>query len=215
MTGRYSAILFDLDGTLLDSIDLIVGAFQHATREHLGRPVERDAIIPTIGRSLTAVLEELAPGRGAALLATYEQFLHQHHHRLVRLYPQAAAVLRELRARGYPLGIVTAKRRAVARLAFDVTGLDHLVDLVICVEDAPRAKPAPDPLLMAAARLGLAPGACLYVGDSRHDLVAAAAAGMPGAAALWGPNEPALLAALAPAHLLATLTDLLDLCPAR
>jgi phosphoglycolate phosphatase-like HAD superfamily hydrolase len=119
VAGRDTAVCFDLDGTLLDSIDLIAGAFQHATHTQLGRPAERVMVIPTIGRPLTAVLEEMAPA------------------------------------------------------------------------------------------------ACLYASDSCHDLAAAAAAGMPGAAALWGPNEPAALAALAPAHLLAALPDFLDLGPAR
>lgn len=215
MVARYAAVLFDLDGTLLDSIELIVASFQHATGEHLGRPIERAAVIPTIGRPLAAVLEELAPGQGPVLLASYERFLRRHHDRLVRLYPAADDLLTELRTRRYPLGIVTSKHRAVAQLAFDLTGLDRLVDLVICVEDTPRAKPAPDPLLLAAGRLGLAPADCLYVGDSEHDLAAATAAGMAGAAALWGPNEPALLAAHRPAHLLRTPGDLLAHCPAH
>ena len=210
---RYAAILFDLDGTLLDSIDLIVGAFQHTTGLHLGAPIDRAEVVPTIGRPLAAVLEELAPARGATLLVSYEEYIRLHHDRLARLYPETAAVLNDLRARGYPLGIVTSKRRTVAQLAFDATGVDRLVDLVLCVEDTPRAKPAPDPLLAAAARLGLAPGDCLYVGDSRHDLEAAAAAGMPSAAALWGPNDPAMLAALGPAHLLSALSELLPHCP--
>jgi pyrophosphatase PpaX len=213
--ARYAAILFDLDGTLLDSIELIVAAFQHTTGRHLGRPIERGVVVPTIGRPLAAVLEELAPGRGETLFVSYEEYLHLHHDRLARLYPDSAAVLIELRARGYPLGIVTSKRRRVAQLAFDLTGLDRLVDLILCVEDTPRGKPAPDPLLAAAARLDLPPGDCLYVGDSRHDLESAAAAGMPSAAALWGPNDPALLAALGPTHLLAALPDLLALCPPR
>lgn len=78
----HAAILFDLDGTLLDSIDLIVRSFQHTTALHLGAPIDRARVIPTIGRPLAAVLEELAPGRGDALFASDEGFLHEHHDRL-------------------------------------------------------------------------------------------------------------------------------------
>jgi pyrophosphatase PpaX len=157
----------------------------------------------------------LAPGRGAALWASYEAYLRRHHDDLVRLYPGVTETLAALRDRGYPLGIVTSKRRVVADLAFATTGLDALMTVIICVEDAPRPKPAPDPLLAAAGQLGLPPADCLYVGDSVHDLQAAAAAGMPSAAALWGPNDPARLRACQPAHTLASVTDVLVHCPAR
>ncbi|MCC6628784.1 MAG: HAD-IA family hydrolase [Chloroflexi bacterium] len=215
MMSPYAAVLFDLDGTLLDSIDLIVQSFQHATLEHLGVPIAREAVIPTIGRPLTLVLEEMAPGRGAALWASYEVYLRQHHDDLVRLYPGVTETLAVLRDRGYPLGIVTSKRRAVAELAFATTSLDALMAVIICVEDAPRPKPAPDPLLAAADRLGLPPAACLYVGDSVHDLQSATAAGMPSAAALWGPNDPARLRACQPTHALASVADVLACCSPR
>jgi pyrophosphatase PpaX len=211
MARPWEAVLFDLDGTLLDSIELIVRAFQHTTLVHLGAPVTRARIVPTIGRSLLAVLDELAPGRSAELLPTYDQFVRDYHDQLAVLVPSCAPVLAELRTRGYALGIVTAKRWPVARLAFDAHGLDRLVDVIVCLEDTARSKPAPDPLLLAADRLGLAPAACLYVGDSVHDLLAAHAAGMASAAALWGPNDPAELAARTPTHLCHALTDLLTL----
>jgi pyrophosphatase PpaX len=215
VTSPYAAVLFDLDGTLLDSIDLIVQSFQHATLEHLGVPIAREAVVPTIGRPLTLVLEELAPGRGAVLWASYEAYLRQHHDDLVRLYPAVTETLATLRECGYALGIVTSKRRAVADLAFATTGADAWIDVIVCVEDAPRPKPAADPLVVAADRLNLSPGDCLYVGDSVHDLQAASAAAMPSAAALWGPNDPAHLRQCRPTHTLATVTDVLALCPPR
>ncbi|HEX5503444.1 MAG TPA: HAD-IA family hydrolase [Thermomicrobiales bacterium] len=214
LVTRRSALLFDLDGTLVDSVELIVRAFQHTAARRLGRPFDRAAIVATIGRPLPAVLEELAPGAGESLLAAYRAFVVEHHDALVRAYPGAVEALVALRARGYRLGIVTAKGRAQAELAFRLCRLTPLVDVAICHEDAPRHKPAPDPLLAAAARLGLPPGACCYVGDSVFDLVAARAAGMASVAVTWGAGLPADLAAERPGALVHDFAALLDRFPA-
>lgn len=212
--GR-STILFDLDGTLLDSVELIVRAYQHATATHLGQPIAREQIIPSIGRALPAVMAELAPGRAAELLPTYRHFVLKHHDALAQLYPGVPELLTELRRRGYTLGIVTSKARPVAQLAFEGLGLGALVDLTICLEDTARHKPLPDPLLEAGRRLGRAVAECLYVGDSTHDLLAAHAAQMPVAAALWGPFARAELIALRPTYLLESAELLLPHCPPR
>lgn len=211
---RPSALLFDLDGTLIDSVELIVRSYQHSTALHLGQPLAREAIVPTIGLSLEAILEGLAPGRGPVLVATYREYMRANHDTLVRPHAGALATLRDLRERGYRLGIVTSKGRPAASLAFRRWALDTLVDVTVCAEDAPRTKPAPDPLLVAADRLGVAPGRCGYVGDASHDLVAAHAAGMRAIAAPWGAGTRDELAAATPHLWLEALTDLLRHYPA-
>src|SRR5262245_49082048 len=93
-------MLFDLDGTLIDSIELIVRSFQHTTAAHLGAPLARAEIIPTIGRSLVKELERIAPGRGAELLATYRIFNLANHDALVTVYPGVLDLLHAVRTRG-------------------------------------------------------------------------------------------------------------------
>jgi pyrophosphatase PpaX len=210
-----SSVLFDLDGTLIDSVELIVRSFGHATTTHLGRVLDRTAIVRTIGLPLERTMEELAPGRGAALVATYREYMRAHHDTLVGLFPGVAELLAALRARGYRLGIVTSKGRPAAGLAFALCGLDALVDVTICAEDTARHKPLPDPLLAAAARLGTPPGRCLYVGDTPHDLQAARAAGMLAVAATWGAGTADELAAESPDLWLDTPLALLDALPPR
>jgi len=211
----HSALLFDLDGTLIDSVELIVRSYQHATELHLGQPLAREVIVPTIGLSLDAVLEEMAPGRGPILVATYREYMHANHDTLVRPFDGVLETLRELRERGYRLGIVTSKRRPAASLAFLRWMLDTHVDVTICAEDAPRTKPAPDPLLAAAALLGITPGDCCYVGDTPHDMIAARAAGMCAIAAPWGAGTRDELAAAQPDLWLDAPGDLLHHYPAQ
>lgn len=212
--NRQSSILFDLDGTLIDSVELIVRSYQHATTIHLGEPLAREAIVPTIGLSLEAILEGLAPGRGPILVEIYREYMRANHDALVRPYDGVLETLRALRERGYRLGIVTSKGRPAATLAFRQWALDAYVDVTICAEDAPRTKPAPDPLLAAAAHLGVEPGQCCYIGDTPHDLIAARAAGMPAIAVPWGAGTRQELTAAQPDLWLEAMGDLLGHFPA-
>ncbi len=203
-------VLFDLDGTLIDSIELIVRSFQHTTAAHLGVPLTREEILPTIGRSLAKELERIAPGRGADLLATYRAYMFANHDTFVTLYPGVIELLAALHARGIPTGIVTSKARIAAAPSFARFLLDREMAVIVAEDDTQRHKPYPDPLLHAARLLDLPPAACWYVGDSTHDMEAARAAGMTAIAALWGPYPHAALAPLADA-LAATPADVLTL----
>lgn len=204
------AVLFDLDGTLIDSIELIVRSFQHTTAQHLGMPLPREAIIPTIGRSLTGELERISPGNGAELLATYRTYMFANHDTYVTVYPGIFDMLAALHARGLPTGLVTSKARISAAPSFERFLLDREMSVVVVEDDTERHKPHPDPLLHAARLLDLPPASCWYVGDSTHDMIAARAAGMAGIAALWGPYTRAELEPLADA-VTATPADLLAL----
>jgi len=181
------AVLFDLDGTLIDSIELIVRSFQHATAAFLGEPLPREYILPTIGTSLVDELERVAPGQGAELLAAYRAYLRTHHDSLVTVYPGVHDLLAGVQALGLPMGIVTSKSRISAAPSFALFGIDRPMTIVVTYEDTDRHKPHPDPLLHASRLLDLPPSACWYVGDSTHDMEAARAAGMHAIGVTWGP----------------------------
>jgi len=204
-------VLFDLDGTLVDSVELIVRCFQHTTAYHLGAPLERTTIVATIGRPLRACLEEIAPGRGEALYATYREFNNAQHDLLIQPIAGMLSVLPVLRGWGYPLGVVTSKTRVGAEAALARFELGAVLDTVVCLEDTIQHKPEPEPLLCAARRLGVAPEQALYVGDSTFDVRSAQAASMPVAAVLWGAGKEADLHALRPTYLLSDPAELLEL----
>ncbi len=191
-------VLFDLDGTLVDSIELTTVSFLHTCRVHLGTEPSRAWVASTMGRPLIEALDEAAPGRAAELFATYVAHHDQHHDLLLRPFDEALDAARALHRRGLPLGVVTSKRRVAALRGLDLYHLTSLFTVVVALEDTARHKPLPDPLLHAARGLDLPPRQLLYIGDSVHDIRAAQAAGMPVAAALWGAGDESELRALRP-----------------
>jgi pyrophosphatase PpaX len=213
-------VLFDLDGTLVDTTELILQSFAHAFDAHLpGRLPSRRDLVATFGRSLPAALQELAAENGAAdpraladeMLTTYRDFQRQHHDTLIRPFDGIDAALSALHASGYRLGVVTSKMRHFARRGMRLFDLERHFDVAVFHDDVTRHKPDPEPLLEAARRAGVAPAEAIYIGDSTHDIVAGRAAGMTTVAVLWGPFEREVLDAVGPDLLLNTPAELLDL----
>ncbi len=206
------AVLFDLDGTLLDSIEGIVASFRHALE--LGVPhksfTRRDLIL-TIGEPLP--VQMLQFGGGDQKVADSMAAAYRAHNAALipgfKLYPGVVAGLDELRRRGFITGLVTSKFRASATMSLEGHGLVPKFDLIMTADDTPRHKPDPMPLLAAAERLSLAPGRIAYVGDSVHDLRCANGAGCMPVAALWGPFDPDDLRRLGPAYAVRSMGDLL------
>jgi pyrophosphatase PpaX len=180
-----SAFVFDLDGTLIDSLLLIRRSYEHA----LGRPVERDEFVAGLGRPLAWQFGRYTsdPQQIDSFIATYRAYNREHHDTLVRPFPGVAEALAELRARGGRIAVVTSKLRSSARHGLDLCGLTELVDVVLGVDDVARAKPDPDPVLRALGALGQPSQTAVVVGDSPHDIAAGRAAGTLTAAVLWGP----------------------------
>ncbi len=217
------ALLFDLDGTLIDTTDLILQSFAWAFDRHLpGRLPSRRDLVATFGRSLPAALRELAAecgasdpeALGAEMLVTYRDFQKQHHDTLIQPFPGIADALAALHADGHRLGVVTSKMENYARRGMQIFDLERYFDVAVFHDDVTRHKPHPEPLLEAARRAGVDPSRGIYVGDSTHDIVAGRAAEMRTVAVLWGPFEREVLEAAGPDALASRPADLIDL-PAR
>ena len=192
---RPRAVLFDLDGTVVDSVELIVASFDYAVRRVLDLELPREALIEHVGKPLREQMLAFDPDRADELVRLYREFNHREHDRMLRLYDGMDRLLRALRHDGFRLGLVTSKSRPTTDMAFSTTGIEPLFDAIVCAEDTVRNKPYPDPLLRAAELLGVDPGAAVYVGDSPYDLQAARAAGMPCVAVGWGVFDRATLEA--------------------
>jgi pyrophosphatase PpaX len=207
------AILFDLDGTLLDSIPGILASFDHVLARHLPeKTVTRRQQVMMIGEPLEKQMCDFTGGDTAlALQMTVD---YREHNRgilpTMSLYPGARETVAALRARGQRTGVVTSKQRQSAMLSLDGHGLTPLLDLIMTTDDTVRHKPDPEPLVVACRRLGFRPAEVAYVGDSVYDVRCALGAGCLAVAALWGPFERDALAALGPQIMAESLAELLS-----
>ena len=187
-TGRpIEVVLFDLDGTLIDTIELILSSMRHATAEVLGESLPDEVLLHNVGVPLRVQMEEFAPDRVDELLRSYRAHNDGTHDRLVGEYPGTEEGLRAMASRGYRMGVVTSKSVAVAHRGLDLFGLGGFFETLVGYEDTDIHKPEPAPLLLAAERMGVDIDQCCYVGDSPHDINAGKGAGAVTVAALWGP----------------------------
>ena len=183
---RFGTVVFDLDGTLIDSGAMILASFKHATQTVLEREFPDEEILGRVGgMHIREHMAVLSPDRVDELVAAYTA----HNDPLqADLQPCRGmlATLDRLRAERRRLGIATSKRRRTVARAFEVLPLEQYFDAVVTVEDTARHKPHPDPILHALELLGTRAEDSAYVGDSPFDIAAAKAAGVFAVAVTWG-----------------------------
>lgn len=209
-TPRYQAVVFDLDGTVVDSVELIVVSFQHAIREVLGREVSRQEAVAFVGRPLREQMLRFSPEHADQLVEVYREFNHREHDRMLRLYDGILHLLEGLKGHGVKLGLVTSKSRYTTQMAFDLTGIERYFDASVCADESTGNKPSPDPILTCLAQLGVPPSRAAYVGDSPADMQAAHAAGTFPIAVAWGVFEVPTLLAENPGLLVHTIPELAE-----
>lgn len=203
------AILFDLDGTLIDSIDLLVTSMVYAFE---GRDVQPpvDEWIAGIGTPLDAMLRTWARDEEdvLALRARYREYQFANHDAKTHAYPGAVDTVRALHAAGHPLAVVTSKLEVGARRSLKWIGLDDCFTAVVGIDATTKHKPEPEPVWHALGLLGdIPPAEALFIGDSTHDMHAGNAAGVATAAALWGPFSRAQLETAHPRYWLNGFDD--------
>ncbi len=207
---RWSVVLFDLDGTLVDTMDLIVRSYQVAFREVLGQEVSEESVRPLVGMTLPDALVD-HPSDLEALITSYRAFNHAHLEDLQCNYAGVTGMLTALTDAGVRTGVVTSKSRVSAVRSLAASGLADIVPLLVGQDDTELHKPHPEPLLKAMAALGATPGTTAYVGDSTWDLLAARAAGVTPIGVTWGAGTREALAATEPLALAETPADLVEI----
>ncbi len=183
---RFRVVLFDLDGTIVDSGWMILSAFRHATTTVLGREIPDDVLLASVGRGhLEEQMSEFDVEKAEELAEAYRQHYAPLHSEL-RAFPGMLELLDRLHGEERKLGIVSAKRSDIVQLSFDALGFGDVIDLVVGSEEVSRGKPHPDQILLALERLGAEPDATAYVGDAPFDVAAAKAAGVHAIGVTWG-----------------------------
>ena len=206
-------VLFDLDGTLIDSVRLILDSYHHTLAAHGLPPRTDEEWLEGVGTPLTAqfgALEETA-GMLDALIATYREYNLKHHDRMVTVYPGVVDVVRVLKDEGIATGLVTSKNRSGALRGLALAQLELLMDVLVCADEVQNPKPHPEPVEKAVRLLDADPASTIYVGDSIHDMRSGRAAGVWTAAVLWGPFGRSHLEGAQPDHWLERPEELLTL----
>ena len=208
-----TTVLFDLDGTLIDSIRLILDSYHHTLREH-ALPARSDAHwLAGLGTPLLVQFRDWCddPDRLQAMIATYREYNLKHHDAMVQAYPGVVEMVRTIRDAGFRTGVVTSKNRPGALRGLRLIGLADAMELIIGADEVVNPKPHPEPILRAVELLGCQAEQTIYVGDSIHDMEAGRAAGVRTGAVLWGPFDREHLAGTTPDHWLERPADLLTL----
>ena len=205
----WPVVLFDLDGTLANSIDLIVDSYDRAFMEVTGQGVARERALAWIGQTLPQTFSREDPANAKALEVAYRAYNNAHFDRIIA-FPGVANMLRALRDAHAITGVVTSKGRDAADASLAQLGLGGLIEVLCCREDTDAHKPDPQPLLAALAKVDATPADAAYVGDAVWDIMAAKAAGMASIAVTWGAGLREELAALSPDALVDTAEELSD-----
>ncbi|RYG74418.1 pyrophosphatase PpaX [Lentibacillus lipolyticus] len=203
-------VLFDLDGTLIDTNELIIESFMYTFRQY-GKNLAREEAIEFIGPPLRDTFLQYDPGQAEAMIATYREHNKLHHDDYVKAFPNVMETIDRLHREGFQLGIVTSKMKGTVDMGLAVTGLDHYFQTVITLDDVTCAKPHPEPVIMAINELDANAESTLMVGDNSHDIEAGQNAGIRTAAVAWSLKSREKLLACRPTYMLEDMRDLLDI----
>lgn len=207
---KIDTVLFDLDGTLINTNELIIASFLHTLDHYFPNEYTREKVIQFIGPSLHDSFGGLNPEKAEEMTKMYRKFNHEKHDELVEEYETVKETVERLHEKGYKLGIVTTKRSETARMGLKLTGLDKYFPVLVAIDDVEKVKPDPEPLLNALNQLDSTPDHTVMVGDSQYDVLGGKNTGTKTAAVAWTIKGREFLEAYEPDVMLETMSDLLD-----
>ncbi|MDC3412264.1 pyrophosphatase PpaX [Aquibacillus sp. 3ASR75-11] len=204
-------ILFDLDGTLIDTNELIIASFEHTLAIHTDRSYAREEIVEFIGPPLKDSFETINANQVDQMIETYREHNLSHHDDYVTAYPTVVETIYALKQAGYKLGVVTTKMRKTVNMGLQLTGLQKAFDVVITLDDVTHAKPHPEPILTALTALDGNAASTIMVGDNYHDIEAGQNAGTRTAGVAWSIKGKSKLESYKPDYMLEQMSDLITL----
>jgi pyrophosphatase PpaX len=204
---KTSVVLFDLDGTMVNSLPFIIDTYK-LVFDKLNLPWADGEVVRWIGRPLKEIAGYFAGEREEEFLKSYEYYYNLDFEQNISLFPGTLEMLDRLREKGMRLGIVTSKGRGGTERTVKVAGLDRYMEVIVTAQDVSIHKPFPEPVLEALRLLGALPQQAIYVGDSFLDVEAGKKAGVTTLAVTWGITAKEELAGLVPDGLLDSWTEL-------
>ncbi|PKR78013.1 pyrophosphatase PpaX [Halalkalibacillus sediminis] len=204
-------LLFDLDGTLIDTNELIAQSYEYTIEKHTDKQYTREEVLQFIGPPLQDAMQEIDPTQVDEMMATYREHNLAHHDSFVKMYEGVYETIRSLHEKGVPMAIVTTKLRRTALKGLEVTGLDQFFDVVIGLDDVSNAKPDPEPVLKGMNAIDGSPETTIMIGDNSHDIHAGKNAGTQTAGVAWSAKGKDFMESLEPDFLLNHISDLVEL----
>ena len=209
---KYKTLLFDLDGTILDTNELILNSFLYTLEKFYPGKFNRELLIPHMGRPLYDQMVYFGDEINAQeMVDIYREHNIRTHDEMVKEFPYVKEVLNELANSGATLGVVTTKMLITVEMGLKLFDLDRLMSTVITYEDTELHKPAPDPILLAMERLNAKPETTLMVGDSQYDIEAAKNAGITSIGVAWSVKGPDFLNEYNPDYIIEDFRELIPI----
>lgn len=206
---RITTLLFDFDGTLADTNNLILSSFQHVLDNHFPGRYQREDMLPFIGPTLRDTFSTIAPEKTDQLIDEYREWNIANHDNFVTEFEGVTDTLRKLYDLGLKMAVVSTKRRDMVEMGIDLLGLEPYFETVIGLDDVTNPKPDPEPLLLALNRLGSSPEESLMIGDNFHDILGGKNAGVRTAGVAWALRGEEYLQTFEPDFMLKHMSDLL------
>ncbi|OZU88768.1 pyrophosphatase PpaX [Virgibacillus indicus] len=203
-------VLFDLDGTLIDTNELIIASFEH-TFKHYNFAFTTKEIMGFNGPPLTETFQKIDPARAEVMIKTYRDHNLSNHEQYVKVFPNVLETIEELKNNNIQVGIVTTKMKDTVQLGLSITGLDKFFDTVITLDDVVHPKPHPEPVIKAMKELDSQANTTLMVGDNYHDIEAGKNAGVKTAGVAWAHKGKDHLLEHNPTYMLEDMRDLLKI----
>lgn len=206
-----TCILFDLDGTLIDSIPLIRSSFRHSSRQVLGKCLPDEVLMANVGRPLEIQMEIISKEKARELAEVYRKHNRAHHDELIKPYPGAKVLLNKLKERGKKIGVVTSKSNLLAKRGLEICSLIEFIDCLIAADDIEEPKPSAQPVKRCIEKLSGSKEKAIFIGDSPYDIISGKKAGIPTIAVSFGPFSKQQLMEAEPDILLESMGDLENL----
>ncbi|MGX1402070.1 pyrophosphatase PpaX [Bradyrhizobium japonicum] len=211
MTNKTTTLLFDLDGTLIDTNELIISSYLHTLGKFFPEKYKREDVLPFMGPTLHEAFGSIDPDRVEEMIVEYRDFNISNHDALVKEFPGVYETLEKLHEKGFKLGIVTTKRLDVAMKGVQLMKLDPFFDVVIAYDHVTKTKPDPQPIYKALEKLDSTPEETIMVGDNFHDILGGKNAGTKTAGVAWSIKGRDYIAKYEPDYILDEMTDLLKI----
>jgi pyrophosphatase PpaX len=215
MKNNINTILFDLDGTLIDTNELIISTYLHTLEKYFPGKYKRQDVLPFLGPTLHEVFGAMDPERVEEMVLEYRTYNLANHDALVKEFVGVMETIETLKKKGYKLAIVTTKREDVAFKGLRLMKLDSFFDVMIAYDHVKKVKPDPEPIFLALEKLDSKPEGTLMVGDNFHDVLAGKNAGTKTAGVAWTIKGRDYLAKYEPDFMLENMTDLLSILGER